>query len=66
LGLVILRENMIHGVISSTKRTLRRALELGHDGLVKAKGTEMSLWDVDKAHEILRERKGRGRIFLKP
>ena len=66
LGLIILRENLVHGVISSTKRTLKRALELGNKRLVKAVGHEMTLWDVEKAHNILRAKKSRGKIFLKP
>jgi acryloyl-coenzyme A reductase len=66
LGLIILRENLIHGVISSTKKSLRKALEMGNKGLVKAIGMEMSLWDVEKAHEILRQKRARGRVFLRP
>ena len=66
LGLLILRENIIHGVISSTRRTLKKALEFGEKGLVKAIGTEMSLWEVENAHRILKEKKAMGRIFLKP
>lgn len=66
LGLLILRENFIHGVISSTKRTLKKALELGSKNQVKAIGREMSLWNIENAHEILRSKKSRGRIFLKP
>ncbi len=66
LGLMILRENLIHGVISSTLRTLKKALEIGYEGGVKAIGIEMSLWDVEKAHDMLREGKATGRVFLKP
>lgn len=66
LGLIILRENLIHGVISSTRRSLRKALEIGYEGGVKAVGIEMSLWDVEEAHELLRRGEARGRIFLKP
>ncbi len=66
LGLIILRENIIHGVISSTKKSLRKALEIGYEGGVKAVGVEMSLWEVEKAHEILRRGEARGRVFLKP
>jgi len=66
LGLIILRENIIHGVISSTKRSLKKALELGSKGLVRAIGMEMSLWEVEKAHKILKDKKAMGRVFLKP
>ena len=66
LGLIILRENVIAGAISSTKRTLKKALEMGAKGLVRAIGVEMPLDKVEEAHEILRKRMARGRIFLKP
>ncbi len=66
LGLLILRENLVHGVISSTKKSLEKALEIGYEGRVKAIGSEMSLWDVEDAHDILRRGEARGRIFLKP
>jgi len=66
LGLMILRENLIHGVISSTRRTLMKAIDYGLRGLVKAIGQEMSLWNIGEAHRILREGRSRGRVFLKP
>jgi len=66
LGLIILRENVIHGTLSSTKNSLREALELGSKGLVKAVGSEYSLNDALKAFDIMRSGKSRGRIFLKP
>jgi acryloyl-coenzyme A reductase len=66
LGLIILRENIIHGVISSTMRTLKKALELGAKGLIKPIGIEMRLEDVPKAHEMIKRRNVLGRVFLKP
>jgi acryloyl-coenzyme A reductase len=66
LGLIILRENMIGGVLSSKKSDVLKALELGSKGLVKAVGREMPLDKAIEAFDILRRGKSRGKIFLKP
>jgi len=66
LGLIILRENMIGGVLSSKKDDVIKALELGNKGLVKAVGREMPLDKAIDAFNILRKGESRGKIFLKP
>lgn len=66
LGLIILRENIIAGNISSTIRSLKKALEFYQRGLVKAIGTVYPLEKVFEAHKLIRERKNVGRVLLKP
>ena len=66
LGLIILRENMIGGVLSANKKDVKKALELGSKGLVKTVGREIPLEKGVEAFDILRRGESRGRIFLKP
>ncbi|HEW94067.1 MAG TPA: alcohol dehydrogenase, partial [Thermoprotei archaeon] len=66
LGLIILRENMITGVLSSTKENVKLALELGSKKLVKAVGNEISLTTGIEAFNVLRSGGSRGKFFLKP
>jgi|Deesub1362B_J571_1020462.scaffolds.fasta_scaffold00003_697 acryloyl-coenzyme A reductase len=66
LGIIILRENMIIGNLSSTIKSLEKALTLYQKGLVKAIGSVYPLKQATYAHKLLRDRKSIGRIMLKP
>ncbi len=66
LGLIILRQNSIHGTLSSTRKTLYKAIQLYRLGRVKAIGQEMELTDFERALEKMEAGESRGRIFLKP
>jgi len=66
LGLVILRQNTISGDLSSTKKTLYKAIRLYRDGQVKAIGREMRLEDFETALQHMEKGLSRGRVFLKP
>jgi len=66
LGLIILRQNSIYGTLSSTRKTLYKAIKLYRMGKLRAIGMEMKLTDFDKAVEKMESGESRGRIFLKP
>ncbi len=66
LGLIILRQNSIHGDLSSTRKTLYKALQLYRLGKVKAIGTEMDMKRFGEAIEKMEKGESRGRVFLKP
>lgn len=64
LGLLILRENKIIGNISSTKNSLREALRLYKEGLVKAIGETLPLEKINEAHEKIKNKQVIGRVFI--
>ena len=66
LGYIILRQNHIHGNLSSTRKTLYKALKLYEKGLVKAVGSEADLEDFPKVIERMKAGESLGRVFLKP
>lgn len=66
LGFIILRQNSIHGSLSSTRKTLYKAIKLYRLGKVRAIGNEMNLSDFEKALEKMEAGESRGRIFFKP
>ena len=66
LGLIILRQNMIAGDLSSTKKSLYKAVQLYRKGLIRAVGTEMPLDRIGEALEKMEKGLSRGRIFLIP
>ncbi|MDT7895655.1 MAG: zinc-binding dehydrogenase [Desulfurococcales archaeon] len=68
LGLVILRELDIHGVLNSTLRELREAIEMLRRGDVKPIINTIPLSEVEvrKAHENLETGSSIGRYVIKP
>jgi len=66
LGLIILRQNTIAGDLSSTKKTLYKALQLYRKGLIRAIGTETPLERIGEALERMERGMSMGRIFLIP
>jgi len=68
LGLVILREIDIHGVLNSTSRELGEAIEMLRKGLVKPIIKEIGLDEsmVREAHRILESGGSIGRIVITP
>ncbi len=66
LGLVILRENMVSGSISSTKQDVEQALEMTARGLVRPIATVLPLEKAQEAHELMKRRESVGRMLFKP
>ncbi len=66
LGLVILRQNSICGTLSSTKKSLYKAIHLYKMGKLRAVGREVPLEKFDEAVEAMENGESRGRFFLKP
>jgi acryloyl-coenzyme A reductase len=68
LGLIIIRENSIIGVLNCNKEELREAVELLRKGLVKPIYTTIPLDQdhVRKAHQTLEKGESFGRIVIKP
>lgn len=68
LGLIILREVKVIGVLNSTLKELREAVELLRSGAVKPvyKTIGLNVEDVREAHRILEMGRSMGRIVIKP
>lgn len=66
LGLLILRENSIHGSLNSRRKELSEALEMLSKGKVKPIVKFASLNDVVDIHKKLEKRQIFGRVILKP
>jgi acryloyl-coenzyme A reductase len=67
LGSVILRENAILGCMNSTKADLTEALRLVAAGMLTPfTPTVLPLEDARHAHDLMRQRKSRGKIILRP
>jgi acryloyl-coenzyme A reductase len=68
LGLIILRENSILGVISCTRRELLEAVELLRKGLVKPiyRAIPLDQESVRQAHLAIERGESFGRIVIKP
>ncbi|MCS7125671.1 MAG: alcohol dehydrogenase catalytic domain-containing protein [Aigarchaeota archaeon] len=65
-GQLILKEIVIYGSISCTKKELAEALRLLEKGVVKPIATVLPLDNVEEGHRIVKERKHFGRVLLKP
>ena len=68
LGLIILREVKVFGVLNSTPRELGEAVELLRSGAVKPvyKTIGLNVEEVREAHRILESGRSTGRIVIKP
>jgi len=68
LGLIILKEVKVLGVLNSTLGELEEAVKLIRDGRVKPfyKTIGLNLEDVREAHRILESGRSMGRIVIKP
>ncbi len=66
LGLVILKELSILGNLSSVKKNVLEALRLTKEGKIKAIIHEkVDIKDVNKAHELMKNKSSLGRVLLK-
>jgi acryloyl-coenzyme A reductase len=68
LGLIILKEVKVLGVLNSTRRELEEAVELMRSGRVKPyyRTIGLNVEEVREAHRILESGQSTGRIVIKP
>ena len=65
LGIIILKGNSIHGSISSTGEDMKKVLDMTASGKIRAVIHEkISLDDVNRAYEEMKEKKSMGRIMI--